>query len=276
MKIELREIEERAVRFVVDDTSVGFLNTLRRVLLRDIPKLAIDNVEFHLGVLTDEKGKDYESITPLFDEIIAHRLSMVSIPTDLSLFVHKDQCKCQGAGCPSCELVYTLKKFGPCTVYSGDLIPTTSNQGLIKDDKIPIVQLGAEQGLFITAIARLGTAKEHMKWQVASGVAYKHYPEIKISSKKCDYCNNCAKICPKDVIKIADRKIVLENLEECTLCKSCEEVCKNEAIKVIPNNRKFIFKFETDGALTAKEALEKVLEIVKLKCEIFEKELKRI
>ncbi|MEW6070386.1 MAG: DNA-directed RNA polymerase subunit D, partial [Candidatus Thermoplasmatota archaeon] len=123
MKIELRELEERAMRFVIEDISVGFLNTLRRVLLKDVPKLAIDTVEFHLGTLTDEKGKDYESVAPLFDEIIAHRLSMVPIPTDLKLFVPKDECKCQGAGCPSCELVYTLKKFGPCTVYSGDLQP---------------------------------------------------------------------------------------------------------------------------------------------------------
>lgn len=276
MKIELRELKERAMKFVVEDTSVSFLNTLRRVLLKDIPKLAIDTVEFHLGTLTDEKGKDYESIAPLFDEIIAHRLGMVPIPTDLSLFVPKDKCRCQGAGCPSCELVYTLKKFGPCTVYSEDLVPAGGENFKIKEHKIPVVKLGPDQGLFVTATARLGTAKEHAKWQVATGASYKHYPDIKISSKKCNYCNDCAKICPKGVIKITGKKIILENLEECTLCKSCEEICRKEAIKVIANNRKFIFKFETDGSLSAKETLEKALEIIKLKCKNFESGLKMI
>lgn len=267
MKVELREVKDQAMRLVIEGSSVGFVNLLRRALLADIPKLAIDEVEFHLGTLTDEKGKDYESVTPLFDEIIAHRLSMVPIPTDLKLFVPKDKCKCGGVGCPSCELIYTLKKFGPGTVYSGDLQPSVGGEQFRpKESKIPIVKLTHQQGLFVTATARLGTTKEHSKWQATTGVGYKYYPEIKIDTKKCNLCKKCLKICPAHMIKLVGKKIVIEDPEECSLCRSCEEVCEEQAIKIKPNDTKFIFRFETDGSLTTKEALEEALKVLKLKC----------
>src|SRR6266571_693601 len=84
---------------------------------------AIEDVEFHLGTVQDESGKEYESLSPMFDEILSHRLGMVPIPTDLDLFVRRDKCTCGGEGCPSCTIMFVLNKKGPCTVYSGDLEP---------------------------------------------------------------------------------------------------------------------------------------------------------
>lgn len=275
MKLEISEKKDTSMQFVVKNINVSFVNALRRTLLTDISKMAIDTVEFHLGTLTDEKGKDYESIAPLFDEVIAHRLSMVPIPTDLKMFASKDKCDCKGTGCPSCELIYTVKKFGPCTVYSGDLQPSVGGEKFrIKEDKIPIVKLTDGQGLFITATAVLGTAKEHAKWQTTSGVGYKYYPIIKIDTKKCNKCGECSKICPRDVIKAVGKKITIEDIERCNLCRSCEEVCKQNAVKLEHDDARFIFKFETDGAITAEEALNQALQILKSKCNELTRKIK--
>ena len=79
MDIEILEMAERKAKFILKNSSPAMANALRRTLLSDIPKMAIDKVEFHLGpIMYDDK--EYESVTPLFDEIIAHRLEWSLCP----------------------------------------------------------------------------------------------------------------------------------------------------------------------------------------------------
>jgi DNA-directed RNA polymerase subunit D len=126
--IEKKIFEGNKAKLVVSGVDSSFMNSIRRTLLSEIPKLAIDEVIF------------YENSSPLTNEILAHRLSMLPIPTEMDLFVPRDQCVCNGAGCPNCTLIYTLSKEGPCTVYSGDLEAQRSEFS-IKDKGIPIVEL---------------------------------------------------------------------------------------------------------------------------------------
>jgi len=279
MQIEIIEQSDTHMKFIISDVDASFVNTLRRTLLVDIPKMAIEDVDFHLGPISDEDKKEYESISPLFDETVAHRLGMIPIPTDLKLFVPRNQCKCNGEGCPSCTIMYSLKKMGPCTVFSRDLEPVSSDKKLIiKDANIPIVKLGKGQALLIYATAQLGTGKEHAKWSVTHGVGYKYYPEVEIDPKKCDKAGGCIKICPKKILK-KDSKggIVAEDIEKCTSCKACEEFCKdNNAIKVGHIADKFIFQFETDGSLSAKETLKYAFDLLVEKFDELEKGIENI
>ena len=179
MDIEIIEMAERKAKFILRNSSPAMANALRRTLLSDIPKMAIDKVEFHLGpIMYDDK--EYESVTPLFDEIIAHRLGMVPVPTDLNLFCPQSECVCGGEGCPNCTIMYSLNKIGPCTVLSGDLEPLGNPDLRVKDEFIPIVELTDGQAVLIYATAVMGTAKKHVKWQVANGVGYKYLPQIAI------------------------------------------------------------------------------------------------
>lgn len=265
MDIEILEQSENRLRFVIDGADRSMVNALRRVLLSDIPKMAIEDVDFHLGPISDEDKKEYESISPLFDETIAHRLGLLPIPTDLKAFGFRNKCTCNGEGCPNCSIMYALKKMGPCTVYSRDLEPISGDAKLkIVDGNIPLVKLAKGQALLIYATAQLGTGKEHAKWSVTHGVGYKYYPNIEIDSKKCDKKGGCIKACPRNILKYDNKgAIVAEDIENCTSCKSCEEFCTtSRAIKVTTIKDKFIFQFETDGSLTAKEALKHALDIL--------------
>jgi DNA-directed RNA polymerase subunit D len=275
MDIDILEQSDTSMRFVISGVNTGFVNTLRRTLLSEIPKMAIEDVDFHLGPISDEDKKEYESISPLFDETIAHRLGMIPIPTDLKLFDFRNKCKCNGEGCPSCTIMYSLKKMGPCTVYSKDLEPVSGDDKLkIRDENIPIVKLAKGQALLIYATAQLGTGKEHSKWSPTHGVGYKFYPSIMIDQKKCDKEGGCTKkVCPKNILKLDNKgAVVVEEIEKCTLCKACEEFCvDNKAIKVGWEKEKFIFQFETDGSLTAKETLKFALNHISEKFEELEK-----
>jgi DNA-directed RNA polymerase subunit D len=218
--------------------------------------MAIEEVEFHLGPIRGEGDKEYESITPLFDEIISHRLGLIPIPTDLKHFVFRAECKtCKGEGCPSCTIIYSLNKQGPGTVYSKDLEPVGGKEFKIKDENIPIVKLDDGQALLVYATAILGTGKEHAKWQAVNSMGFKYYPSIEINQKKCDLGGSCVRSCPKDILKIEDKKLVIQNIEDCTLCMSCVEACEANCIKVTGDDTKIILNFETDGALSSKDVL---------------------
>src|SRR6266566_9738993 len=96
-----------SMRLLIEETEPSYANALRRVLVSDVPKMAIEDVEFHLGPIRAEDGKEYESVAPLFDEIISHRLGLVPIPTDLQMFVPRATCPtCHGEGCPLCTIIY--------------------------------------------------------------------------------------------------------------------------------------------------------------------------
>jgi len=259
MKIDITEMTPTKAEFVISDTSPAFANALRRIITSDVPKMAIDNVEFHLGPIMDEKGQAFESISPMFDEIVSHRLGMIPIPTDLEAFNFKSKCSCNGEGCPSCTIMYSLNKKGPCTVYSGDLEPIGDAKFRIKDDLIPIVKLADDQALLVYANAELGTGRQHAKWQAAIGAGYRFFAKVEIEQSKCDLGGSCVKVCPKGVLAKEDKKIVVKHPEKCNLCKACVEVCDAGVIKVTPIPSKIRFRFETDGSLQAKEVLIKGL-----------------
>lgn len=264
MNIEVRELKEREAKLIVSDANPPLINALRRTLIADIPKLAIEDVEFHLGSIGGaEDDKEYESATPLFDEVIAHRLGMIPIPTDLDLFEYREECdECGGEGCPNCTVIYSLNKKGPCTVYSGDMNPVGESDLRVVDDLIPIVKLSEDQAILLYATAELGTTQEHAKWQPTSGVGYKYYPEVEIDTEDCDVCEECIEECPVDILEEKDDEIVVTDMETCKLCGACEEACDTGAITVNGREDKFIMTYETDGSLTSEDTMKKALEIL--------------
>jgi len=261
MNIEILEMTDRKISFVLKDSTPAMANALRRTILSDIPKMAIDKVEFHLGPIMKD-GKEYESVTPLFDEIIAHRLGMVPVPTDLQLFVPQSECSCGGEGCPTCTIMYSLNKIGPCTVLSGDLIPLGDPTLKVKDEFIPIVELADGQAVLIYTIATMGTSKTHVKWQAANGVGYKYAPIVKLDAGKCNNCQRCLTECPSNVFVSDGKKAKVNGELKCILCDSCKTFCPTGAVAVDADEKNFVFKFETDGSLTAEAVLEKAAAIL--------------
>jgi len=262
MKIDIIEMTPTKAQLTISDTNPSFVNALRRTIVADVPKMAIDNVEFHLGPIMDESSKAFESVSPLFDEIVAHRISMVPVPTDLDAFIFRAKCTCNGEGCPNCIVMYSLNKKGPCTVYSGDLEPIGNEKFKVKDDLIPIVKLNDDQALLVYATAELGTGRQHAKWQAALGAGYRYYAKIDIDNSKCDLGESCVKQCPKGVLVKEDKKIVAKHPEKCNQCNACTDVCDAGAIKITQDPTKILLRFETDGSLTAKEVLIRGLKML--------------
>ena len=263
MDVSVVELTPRGLRLELGETSAAQVNAVRRTLLADVPKLAIEEVEFHLGPIRDEgTGKDYDSSTSMFDEAIALRLGLLPIPTDLGQFRRKADCTCGGAGCVHCQVMYSVDKKGPCTVYAKDLVPLGDAALAILEPEVPIVRLGARQALLAYATAVVGSARDHAKWQVAHAVGQSPHPHIKIQ-KHAGCSDACLKrvsaSCPVDILPFQGGKLSVTDETKCILCGACEKTCEHGSVKVEPDERAFFLQFETDGSLTAREALRYAL-----------------
>jgi DNA-directed RNA polymerase subunit D len=271
MDIQIQELKPRVTRLELTETTASQVNAIRRTLLSDLPKLAIEDVEFHLGPIRDEaSGKDYDSSTSMFDEGVALRMGLLPIPTDLGQFRKKSECDCGGAGCPHCQAMFSVDKKGPCTVYSKDLVPLGDAALAIVEPEIPIVRLGARQALLAYATAIVGTAREHAKWQVAYAVGQSPRPHVKIhKSQGCtDAClKRVAGSCPVNILEFSGGKLSVTDESKCILCWACEKTCEHGSVKVEPDEADFFLRFETDGSLTAREALRFALKDLKRRFE---------
>ncbi|MEM3341692.1 MAG: DNA-directed RNA polymerase subunit D [Thermoplasmata archaeon] len=273
MDILINELTKTKAKIRFTNTTPYIINSIRRIMLTEVPKMAIDDVEFHLGPIRDEHGKDYESVSPLYDEILAHRLGLLPVPTDLDLFTFRDKCTCKGEGCPSCTIMYTINKKGPCTVYSGDLEPLGDRSKFaIVDDLIPIVKLAEGQAPLIYATAVLGTPKQHAKFMAVSGLGYKFRTTVEVT-KSCTGCGECVSKCPASILKIDNKKLVVLDSDRCKFCKTCVETCRYGGIKVSDDPTDITMKYETDGSLTAKRLMSEALKILESKFESFKDSL---
>ncbi len=271
MGVAIQELTPRTTVLELDAVTASQVNAIRRTLLADLPKLAIEEVEFHLGPIRDEAtGKDYDSSTSMFDEAVALRLGLLPIPTDLSQFRRKSECTCNGAGCLHCQVMFSVDKKGPCTVYAKDVVPLGDASLAILEPDVPIVRLGARQALLAYATAVVGTAREHAKWQAAHGVGMFPRPHVKIARKEgcTDAClKRTAAACPVHILEFGNSKLTVTDEAKCIDCGACEETCEHGSIKIEPDTERFFLRFDTDGSLTPREALRYALKDLKRRFE---------
>lgn len=247
--------------FLVEDTDTGFANAMRRVMMGEIPVMAVDYVDIE------------QNNSGLYDEILAHRIGMIPMTFDKKSFVKKNDCKCDGKGCSRCEVAMVLDKTGPCVVKAGDM-KSTDESVQPADPDIIIVELLDGQQVKLEAYASLGTGKEHAKWQ-AVNVGYRYAPSIRINAEKCDACGKCVELCPKNIVQKKDGKIGISNAINCDSCMRCVDKCENGAITVSPSENSFIFTIETTSSLKAHEAVEAALEILEERASEFTDEVKK-
>jgi DNA-directed RNA polymerase subunit D len=262
VEIEIRKLEGVEMKFVLSDATPAFANALRRAAIREVPVMAIDEVEF--------KRND----SAMYDEVLAHRLAMIPLKTPLSGYVLPGECKCGGEGCPGCTVELRVKAEGPTTVMSGDLKSSDEEVTPISNS-IPIVKLVEGQDLEFTATARLGLGKDHAKW-IPGVVAYKYMPVINIAPRKCSGCEKCVEVCPKDVLGLREGRPYVKDPEACTECNACIDVCSEDAITISADQKKFVFTVESSGTVPPEQIILRAIDSLKDKFEEFSRLVKKL
>ncbi len=267
MKIKILEKDDRKIKLMIEEASLPLVNAIRRLAISDVPTLAIDEVAF------------LDNTSVLYDEIIAHRLGLVPLTTDLSRFKSPEEC--EGANPinnPECYTRLFLDveaKRDYEIIYSGDL---QSEDPTVKpvSDKIPIAILAKGQKITLEAYARLGRGREHIKWSPVSVSAHKYVPEIIIDVEKCTLCGKCVEECPRNILLIEDKTLKIINALECTLCKACEEVCEPRAIRVSWVENSYILTIESTGALPPEVIVSEAARFLERKAGEFIKQIESL
>jgi DNA-directed RNA polymerase subunit D len=136
VEIKVLEKDDEHLRLLIQGVNVPYMNALRRIVTSEVPCMAIDEIVM------------VENSSVLQDEIIAHRLGLVPLKTDLDSYNLPEECPCKSEfGCNLCRVTLALdveSKEGSRTIYSGDL-KSESETVVQLSDKIPIVKLAKEQ-----------------------------------------------------------------------------------------------------------------------------------
>jgi len=277
MKVKLRKNEQFFAQVEFEDVNYSFVNSIRRSLVSMVPCLAIHEVDFHMGSLgayvDEESGeeKEYESISAMFNEIVAHRIGMLPIPTDEKTVEAFGESIGDDSKQP--DIMYSLHKQGPCTVYSGDLEPVNGDTALvIPETSVPIVKLAEGQAILVYAKAKMGNAKQHAKWQTVVAPRFYQAPTLTVSSGKGS--KTVIDAVGKEHFKKKGKNHVIDDpVKAHEAIKKLESLWNDEdaknAMTVTRNKTHFILEFETTGAMEAKLALEQALKSLDSHCKDF-------
>lgn len=185
--VEVLHLTDESITFMMTDVDISVANSLRRVMIAEVPTLAIDLVEVQ------------ENTSVLHDEYIAHRLGMIPLRSESATqYNYSRDCSCMEM-CPNCSVRFTLdvrsQEDYRRNVTSRDLrtevesVKPVDAEGVDDDFSgaagggIVIAKLATGQALKIEAIARKGIGKEHAKWNPTATVAMQQDGEIELNDE---------------------------------------------------------------------------------------------
>jgi DNA-directed RNA polymerase II subunit RPB3 len=279
--IEIKELKKDSILFLLKDGDFSLANALRRIILAEIPTMAIDIVEIK------------ENTSVINDEFLAHRLGLVPLLSQgVDKYNYAAECDCPGTRCTHCSV--ELKLSVRCTqtnqeITSNDLSVSMGGDGNVSpiycdetDGQSPILLAKLRQGqeIDLIAIAKKGVGKEHAKWSPACAVTYKNEPIIELRHNKMDELNDVQKkefvaSCPSNVYKFDETtKKVIADIEDlkvfnCTYCQECTRKAANmgapDIVSIREKEDRFLFSLETTGALGPEEIVLTAIKILQSK-----------
>lgn len=307
-QIEVTQADFDLVKFTLTDTDISMANMLRRIMLAEVPSLAIEMV----NVI------DNDSV--LFDEFIAHRMGLMplvshgvgDLPVDEGYVEHKD-CTCFD-GCPFCTVEFKLDVFNDedkvlqvthfdveeTHKYRKEKIPDNQvvrpipfhdtkldEETDVRENGIVLCKLKKDQRLNMVCAARKGIPKYHSKFMPVATAIYNYQPKINLKQDMLDALTldekvEFVKCCPRNVyeLDIEDRVVIGDGrLRHCHFCDECvtkaKEFGKKEMVTVTQDFNMFHFTVEgvtPDGPRDVREVVRAALRIFDYKLSLFLKD----
>ncbi|KAH7672285.1 DNA-directed RNA polymerase II subunit RPB3 protein [Dioscorea alata] len=286
-KIRIREMKDDYLKFDLTDTDASMANALRRVMIAEVPTIAIDLVEIEVNS------------SVLNDEFIAHRLGLIPLTSDFAMGMRfsRDCDSCDGDGqCEYCSVEFHLNvrcdSDQTLDVTSADLRSTdphvvpvdvaaralsTDPASFDSDQRgIIIVKLRRGQELRLRAIARKGIGKDHAKWSPAATVTFMYEPEIHINEDLMETLTleekrNWVESSPTKVFDIDPntQQVMVVDPEAYTydeeVIKKAEAMGKPGLVEIYAKEDSFIFTVESTGAIKASQLVINAIEVLRQK-----------
>lgn len=291
LAIEVLRINADEIVFDLKGVDSSIANALRRILLAEVPTVAVENVW-----ITENSGL-------VQDEVLAHRVGLVPIKVDprrldfvqeeagetdadtlvFHLDVHFPQIgEAEGSGHRGQEDVQqnTGVNVGPSGyVLSSHLkwLPIGSQQDMFPEGveavhpDIVLTKLRPGQGLEFEAHCRKGFGRDHAKFQPVATASYRLMPEVTLPQDVVgDEAKELTALCP-EVFDIEDigggaksaKRAIVKNPRNCTMCREC--IRKGHKVKLCRKADHFIFTVESVGSMSPQDIVEEALKVLRTK-----------
>ncbi|OII77118.1 DNA-directed RNA polymerases I and III subunit RPAC1 [Cryptosporidium andersoni] len=273
--IKINELTSDYINFDLIGVDAAVANALRRILLVEVPTVAIETVQI------------YQNSGVIQDEVLAHRLGLIPFNIDLDLidFRAEDQDLNEKNSvcfklCVECNKDDIDDKNGVTSkaIYSKDLIwvPMSESQKRIFEKKPPsvvypdilITKLRPGQVIEAILYCEKGIGKTHAKWSPVSTATYRLLPEFKfpegyITGKDA---KEFVEVCPMNVFDIEDitGKVYVKNPRNCTTCRACIEKFPKK-VELFKNKHHFIFSIESTGSISPIQLVKTAINILRVK-----------
>jgi len=251
--MDVKKLSEKgnAIQLLIKGVDTPFMNGLRRAVINAVPVFAVEDVRI------------YENGSVMFDEMLAHRLAMLPLKTDLKHYKLGE------------KVTLMVEKEGPGTVYAKD-IQSTDPKIEVVDKHVPLVKLAKGQKVKIEMDAILGLGKEHTKWQPAT-VGYSQLAKVSFEMKNIDQPAKLVEAAAGQLELKAGKLTVKDpsniNLD---LLSKARDLAPAGAVQVEYEDDAFVLNLETFGGLENREILEAAVESLSERTKEFKKLVKEL
>ena len=281
LKMRIRKYEDMTMEFEVEGISCSIANALRRVMIAEVPTMAIEHVFI------------VNNTSIIQDEVLSHRLGMIPIRVDPRQFefkkkddpktakntiVLKMDVTCSGNGKVfSDSLVWLsqgseMKEETGSTTFEGDQATWIHEPVKVVHDDILVAKLRAKQCIKLECHCVKGIGEEHAKWSPVATTWYKLYPEVvllrKASKNEAELlCSELPGLLYEEGGELrVDDAINHEKLLEKVRRMSGEDEFK-DLIQLRKRKDKFVFTIESTGAYKPHEIWSEAVLRLSSKCD---------
>lgn len=271
--------------FDLSGVSATIANTLRRLLISEVPTMAIDTVYI------------MENDSVIQDEILSHRLGLVPILADARRFAfsmlpeegsHTEpppetdaalQAHLKSMDTSSSilmQLAVTCERDGaskPITVHSSSITYAGPDvepelRPRVVHDKIVLARLNPGQSIVAALVCRKGVGKVHAKWSPVGTAAYRLLPEPVLRRPIVgEAAEALRKKCPMGVFDIEEGAAIVARPRECSLCRECIRDGGAEEVELRRVKTHFLFKVESVGQMPPQVLVREALRLVRERAE---------
>ena len=302
-RVTVQELTDSTIRFVLEGTDTSMANALRRVIIAEVPTIAIDLVEV------------IENSSCLCDEFLAHRLGLIPLlsekasemefpynyagddesKTDVSIDLRVKCVSDNTVDVTSDDLICNDDRVVPIdydpsrsAARGGDpdaAMDANEDSSTAPDKKgILIVKLRKNQELNLRCVARKGIGRDHAKWQPVATAVYRFEPEITIDEDLMatlteEEKREFAESSPAPIFRYNEqtRKVEIDAPETCTYDGEClkkaEELGKPGLVDIRAKQDVFLFTVESTGVLRPEEIVVHALNVLQRKLNVTKGEL---
>lgn len=289
LRMTIRSYEDDVMEFEVEGISCSIANALRRVMIAEVPTMAIE----HVYILNNT--------SIIQDEVLSHRLGLIPLRADPRLFEwkgHDDEanekntiilkldvtCRRLPDGTMENDKVYSSQlewlsagseiPDDTNTVFGCDQSMMIENPVTPVHDDILIAKLRPGQTIKLECHCIKGVGEEHAKWSPVATTWYKLYPEValltsdmseEVKARLVDelpgllFVNDEGVLCVDDAL---NHEKVLEKVR-----RMSGEDDLRDIIQLRKRKDRFVFTIESTGGYKPHEIFQEAVKRLESKCD---------